>query len=163
MTTATAIDARAFRDAMGCFATGICVATTRDAAGAPVGVTVNSFASVSLDPPLVLFCLVKGAETLSAFRASGAFALTVLADDQQDLSSTFAFRPPAERWAGRSWETRKTGSPILPGGLAVMDCELHAEHDGGDHVILVGRVVDLASRKDGAPLLYFRGAYAALT
>ncbi|QJE72832.1 flavin reductase family protein [Aerophototrophica crusticola] len=156
------IDPRAFRDAMGCFATGICVATAPVPGGRPVAVTVNSFSSVSLEPPLVLFCLDKDSDRLAAFTAAQAFALTVLADAQQDLSMRFA-RPPFDGlWDGVATESWDTGAPILAGGLAAMDCALHAVHEGGDHLILVGRVLRLESRADGRPLLYFRGQYATL-
>lgn len=155
-------DARAFRDALGCFATGVCVASTRDAAGLPIGVTVNSFTSVSLDPPLVLFCLDRAADSLSAFLAADGFAISVLAADQRGVSANFAQRPTADRWAGLAAETLATGAPLIPGALAALDCRRHAVHDGGDHVILVGRVVALRSRADGRPLLYVRGAYGDL-
>lgn len=156
------IDPRAFRDAMGCFATGICVATTVAPGGQPVGITVNSFSSVSLDPPLVLFCLDREAESMSAFTSGPGFALTILSAEQQDVSIAFAFRPAEERWAGVRTEKWETGAPVIQGGLAAMDCALHAVHDGGDHVIVVGRVLRLGSRPDGAPLVYLRGAYRAV-
>ncbi len=155
-------DSRAFRDALGCFATGVCVAATRDRTGAPVGVTVNSFTSVSLDPPLVLFCLDRAAESLQAFLDSESFTVTMLAEDQREVSSNFALRPTAERWDGVSTAALVSGSPVIRGGLAALDCARHAVHDGGDHVILVGRVLSIQSRADGRPLLYFRGAYGAL-
>ncbi|WP_114393732.1 flavin reductase family protein [Oleisolibacter albus] len=156
------LDARAFRDALGCFATGVCVATTRTVDGRPLGVTVNSVASVSLDPPLVLFCLDREAESLAAFSQAPGFALTMLAEEQKPLSRAFAGGPPDERWAGVDPQYWETGAPVIPGGLASLDCIRHAMHDGGDHVILVGRVVRLWSRSDGRPLLYFRGGYNKL-
>jgi flavin reductase (DIM6/NTAB) family NADH-FMN oxidoreductase RutF len=155
------IEKRAFRDAMGCFATGICIASTIDADGKPVGVTVNSFTSVSLNPPLVLFCIDKRAESAPVFLAASSFSLAVLAADQQDLSTRFAVADQASRWVGVESNTWESGAPVLESGLAAMDCALHAVHDGGDHHILVGRVLRLSSRA-GAPLLYFRGAYASL-
>ncbi|MFC7332206.1 flavin reductase family protein [Rhodocista pekingensis] len=155
-------DARSFRDALGCFATGVCVATTRDIDGTLIGVTVNSFTSVSLDPPLVLFCLNRSAESLGAFERSDSFALTMLAEHEKHLSDGFARLPMPERWSAADFETWQTGSPVLTGGLAAMECVTHARHDGGDHVIMVGRVVKLAHRTEGRPLLYFRGRYDRL-
>jgi len=154
------IDQRAFRDAMGCFATGVCLATSKAGDGSPVGLTVNSFTSVSLDPPLVLFCLDKAADCLDVFTTASGFAITVLAADQQELSVRFAGHP--DRWAGVATEIWESGAPVVTGGLAAMDCARHAVHDAGDHVILVGRVLRLHSRPEGAPLLYFRGGYAGL-
>lgn len=156
------IDPRAFRDAMGCFATGICVATTVTREGQPIGLTVNSFSSVSLDPPLVLFSLDREAESFTAFTTAPGFAITILAADQRDVSVAFSSRPPEERWAGVRVETWESGAPVIQDGLAAIDCALHAVHDGGDHVILVGRVLRLSSRREGAPLLYLRGAYRTL-
>lgn len=154
------VDTRAFRDAMGCFATGICVATAFQGPDRPIGVTVNSFSSVSLDPPLVLFCIDRGAACSQAFLEGTGFGLSVLAADQQAVSATFASAPLAERWQGRK-EIWDSGAPILTGGLATLDCARHGVHDGGDHLIIVGRVLRLDSRP-GAPLVYFRGRYTAL-
>lgn len=156
------IDKRAFRDAMGCFATGICIASTVDPQGQPVGITVNSFTSVSLAPPLVLFCIDKRAESAPAFLSAPGFALAVLDAGHQDLSTRFAVADQASRWAGVEHSVWESGAPVLENGLAAMDCQLHGVHDGGDHHILVGRVLRLSSRA-GAPLLYYRGAYATLT
>lgn len=156
------IDTRDFRNALGGFATGITVVTTLDREGSPVGVTVNSFSSVSLDPPLVLFCLGRTAQSFPAFEAAPAFAINILADDQQELSGRFATRTLQDRWQGVAWERWETGCPILAGGLAALECDREAVYDGGDHVILVGRVRRLASRTDGKPLLYFRGQYGTI-
>lgn len=155
------IDTRAFRDAMGCFATGICVATAFQGPDRPIGVTVNSFSSVSLDPPLVLFCIDRTAACSQAFLEGTGFGLSVLADDQQALSTRFASAPLGERWQDRPVEIWDSGAPILTGGLATLDCARYGVHDGGDHLIIVGRVLRLESRP-GAPLIYFRGRYAAL-
>lgn len=156
------IDSRAFRNALGCFATGITVITTVEPDGTPVGVTVNSFSSVSLDPPLVLFCLGRASQSLAAFESAGAYAVNILADDQQDLSNRFANRNLQERWDGVAAERGVTGVPLLKGCLATIECDLDKMLDGGDHVILVGRVRRLESREDGKPLLYFRGGYKEL-
>jgi flavin reductase (DIM6/NTAB) family NADH-FMN oxidoreductase RutF len=155
-------DRRAFRNALGCFATGITVITTATDAGETFGLTANSFSSVSLDPPLVLFCLGKSSNNLDVFTSSGRFAVNVLAEGQRDLSVRFstAF---GDRWEGLAWETWETGAPILAGCLASMDCATEAVHDAGDHVIMVGRVRRLASVAEGKPLLYYKGDYAGIT
>jgi len=154
-------DRRAFRNALGCFATGVTVVTTVTDAGDPVGLTANAFSSVSLDPPLVLFCLDRASQNLAAFQASGRFAVNVLGDDQRDLSVRFS-TTIGDRWDGVAWEVWATGAPVLSGCLAALDCETEAVHEGGDHVIIVGRVKRLASVVDGKPLLYFRGNYATV-
>ncbi len=156
------LDPRALRDAFGCFATGITVITTVDADGTPYGMTANSFASLSLDPPLCLFCLDYKAMSFEAFHASGHFAVNVLGEDQEGLSANFARSQP-DKWNGVEYNSWQTGSPILPGCLANLECDTHAIHEGGDHVIVVGRVREMAYREDGSrPLLYYRGRYNAL-
>ncbi|AWK84807.1 flavin reductase family protein [Azospirillum thermophilum] len=161
-TVASPFDARSFRSALGCFATGIAVVTTLEPDGQPVGVTVNSFSSVSLDPPLVQFCLGRAAQSFAAFTAAPSFAVNILADDQEDLSVRFSRREQQERWGGVAVERWDSGVPILAGCLASLECDREHLFDAGDHVIVVGRVRRLASRPDGRPLLYFRGGYAAL-
>lgn len=162
MTAISPLDPRTFRDALGCFATGIAVVTTLEPDGTPVGVTVNSFSSVSLDPPLVQFCLGRAAMSFAAFTAAPSFAVNILADDQADLSVRFSRRDQQERWGGVAVERWDSGVPILAGCLASLECDMEHQFSGGDHVILVGRVRRLASRTDGRPLLYFRGGYANL-
>lgn len=156
------IDPRAFRDALGCFATGITVVTTLCPDGHHVGVTVNSFSSVSLDPPLVLFSLGRASHAFDFFVNGPAFAVNILADDQEFLSGRFSRRDLQDRWEGVGVERWDTGVPILTGCLANIECDREAVHDGGDHAIIVGRVRRLVSRVEGKPLLYFRGRYAAL-
>ncbi len=154
-------DPRTLRDALGCFGTGVTVVTTLDASTRPVGLTANSFTSVSLDPPLLLVCLAKSAGSLPAFEASGVFAVNVLHTGQQTVSGRFASRQE-DRFAATPWEAWDTGAPIVSRSLASFDCEKHAWHDAGDHVILVGLVrrVRFEPRRD--PLLYFRGRYRRL-
>lgn len=154
-------DQRAFRDTLGCFATGVCIVSAMGRDGRPVGLTVNSFTSVSLDPPLVLCCIDNRSESLGAFVESGGFSVAILGAEQQELSRTFATVPPQDRWNGIVPAIGEGGAPIIPGALATMDCARHASYDGGDHTILVGRVLRF-SRRDGAPLAYFRGGYATL-
>lgn len=151
---------RDFRDALGRFVTGVTVVTTRAADGKPVGVTINSFTSVSLDPPLVLFCLDVRSRCLPAFEACGGFAVHVLGADQRDWSVRFA--GGGDRWDGIGSTAWETGAPIIEGCLAVFECRLEAVHDGGDHTILVGRVIRLASGRNRRPLAYHLGRYTAV-
>lgn len=152
------LDQRQFRDVMGSFATGVAVVTTRHATGQPAGVTVSSFTSVSLDPPLILFCLEWTAETWPAFRDAGFFAVNILAEGQAALSSRFATMR-IDRWAGIDHEPGPHGCPLLPGIVGWVVCRKHAVHEGGDHAILVGQVEMLECDAARSPLLHFRGAY----
>jgi len=147
-----------FREVLGRFATGVTVVTTV-ANGRPIGLTANAFTSVSLDPPLVLFCLDRDFSDLDAFVQGECFAINILADDQKDHSVRFS-TSGADRFAELDFETWETGSPILPGAVASIDCQRHAVHDGGDHAIVIGRVLraDLVT-SDSAPLVFHRGAY----
>lgn len=152
-------DDRLFRDALGRFATGITVITCRDPqTGQLQGFTANSFSSLSLDPPLVLFSLRKQAQCLPAFLGSEAFAVNILAEDQVDLSARFASSDPG-RWEGLEHQTWSTGAPILPDMLASFECRTVSTHEGGDHVIFIGQVLALSMPREAPPLLYFRGAY----
>jgi flavin reductase (DIM6/NTAB) family NADH-FMN oxidoreductase RutF len=152
---------REFRNALGCFATGITVAASRTAGGELLGITANSFNSVSLDPPLVLFSLHRNAYSLKAFEEAGCFSINILSEGQRHVSDAFA-RALADKWAGVAFETWETGAPILTDALANFDCTTHSIHDGGDHMIFVGRVLRLRAMPEGRPLLYFRGAYHGL-
>lgn len=152
-------DSRAFRDALGCFATGVAIITARRADGEPEGITVNSFASVSLDPPLVLFSLDRKARCADCMLSADHYAVHVLSADQAELSRAFATKGGVP-WEQFDWHAGMTGCPILPGALATLECAVHARHDGGDHVILVGKVLSLR-HGEGDPLLYFRGRYRA--
>jgi len=156
------IEPRDFRDTVGCFATGITIITTVDADGSPVGLTANSFTSLSLDPPMVLFCLDYNVASFDAFKAGEHFAVNILSTGQQELSNRFAKSGP-EKWHGVAFDTWDTGSPILPGSLASMECKISSINKGGDHVIVIGEVVRMErAQGDVRPLLYFRGGYANL-
>lgn len=150
-------DERDFRTALGRFATGITVVTTTGPDGAPVGLTANSFSAVSLDPPLVLWCLGKNAGSMPAFRDCGYFAINVLEAGQRGLSHQFATRAE-DRFAGSGWQAGLGGAPVLPGCLARFECRMAEQYDGGDHTIFVG-VVERYCHKDGAPLLFNAGKY----
>lgn len=153
---------RDFRNALGCFATGITVMTTCDPDGKLVGITVNSFASVSLDPPLVSFCLDRNALSLNSFLAATHFGVNVLSEHQETLSAAFARSSAGDKFVGIRYEVGATGCPLLPDCLTHLECEREAAHLAGDHLIVVGRVVHLVQRAEGRPLLYFRGRYARI-
>lgn len=157
------LDERALRDAFGCYATGITVITTVGADGTLYGVTANSFTSLSLDPPLCLFCLDYRALSFEAFVSARHFAVNVLSEDQEVLATNFA-RSSADKWQGIPHEVWSTGCPILPECIANLECDTEAIHEGGDHVIIVGRVRRMRY-EDGhrRPLLYYRGRYNALS
>jgi flavin reductase (DIM6/NTAB) family NADH-FMN oxidoreductase RutF len=150
------IDGRTFRNTLSQFATGVVVATgCLD--GQPAGFAAQSFASLSLDPPLVAVCPSRTSTSWPKLRRSGSFCINVLSAQQRSVCEQFA-KPGV--FAPVPWRAGITGSPILDGVLAYIDCELAAEHDGGDHLIAVGRVVDLAiCDTNTAPLLFFRGTY----
>jgi flavin reductase (DIM6/NTAB) family NADH-FMN oxidoreductase RutF len=155
--TAPPFDQRTLRDAFGCFATGVTVVTGRAADGSRTGLTANSFTSVSLDPPLLLFCPANGASALPALRETGRFAINVLDLDGMAVAQRFAQRG-IDRFAEADWE-EWDGLPILSAAKAAFACELHAEHDGGDHRIIVGRVTRLGLDPARESLLYLHGRY----
>lgn len=155
------LDERSFRRALGCFATGVTVITARDGDDAPIGVTVNSFSSVSLDPPLVLFCLDKQTKSLDAFRA-GHFAINILSKEQRAVSVAFA-TPGRDKWRGVAYRRNEHGVPLIDGSLGQLECSLHEVVEGGDHFIFVGRVEKVSFDEDGEPLIYFRGGYADIS
>jgi flavin reductase (DIM6/NTAB) family NADH-FMN oxidoreductase RutF len=153
-------DSRSLRDALGEFATGVAVVTTRDADGRPVGVTINSFASVSLDPPLVLWSLGLKSPTLAAFESCSHYAVNVLAADQVEFSQRFS-QPMDDRFAGIGMEVGAGGTPLLPGCSAWFECRNEMRHPGGDHVILVGYVESFC-RESKPPLVFHGGRYREL-
>jgi len=154
-------DSRTLRDAMGCFATGVTVVTTLAANGEPVGLTANSFTSVSLDPPLVLVCLDKKASTLPAFGASKAFAINVLHIGQQPVSNLFASKG-VDRFANTDWTLWDQKAPIIENSLANFECMKRDEIEQGDHIVLVGEVVRARFEQRKDPLLYYSGKYRRL-
>jgi flavin reductase (DIM6/NTAB) family NADH-FMN oxidoreductase RutF len=156
-----AVDERAFRDALGRFASGVCVVTARHDDGRPVGVTISAFASLSLTPPLVLFCLGKATTHIETYRRSRAFAVNLLAEEQVRLSELFATQG-ADKFADTAGREGRNGCFLLDGCLAGLECTRVAAHDGGDHVILVGAVERIIVGQAARPLLRFRGRYARL-
>lgn len=145
----------AFRAALGQFATGVTIVTCAGSAG-PLGMTVNSFTSVSLDPPLVLWAPGRYSRRFDAFAGAEHYAIHVLAADQGAVASAFARE--AEAFDLCDWERSAEGVPLIAGCLASFECTKVAEHDGGDHAIIVGRVTAAAMR-EGAPLLFHAGTY----
>lgn len=154
-------DARTLRDALGCFATGVTIVTTTAADGSPIGLTANSFTSVSLDPPLLLVCIAKKAGSAATLKAASHFAVNVLQIGQQPASDRFA-RKSEDRFADTAWEPGETGVPVLKGSLSSFECAQDAVHDGGDHFILIGKVIKASFESRRDPLLYFRGKYRRL-
>ena len=154
-------DQRTLRDALGSFATGVTVVTCVDEGGDPFGLTVNSFTSVSLDPPLLLVCIARGARCAPALAAASHFAVNVLQTGQQPASIRFSTRDE-DRFGTTPWSCGEAGAPILKDSLGVFECERFAAYDGGDHHILVGRVVKASFDASMDPLLYFRGKYRRL-
>jgi len=154
------IDPRAFRQALGHFATGIAVVTARGANDAVIGMTMTSFNSVSLDPPLVLFSVARSAWSLPAMQSAKSYAVNVLDDAQQHISDRFA-RASSDKWADVNHRPGLHGAPLIEGALAHFECAPYASHDGGDHVIFLARVVSFSATQ-GEPLIFFRGRYCRL-
>jgi flavin reductase (DIM6/NTAB) family NADH-FMN oxidoreductase RutF len=152
-----AVTGEQFRRACGRFATGIAIASVLDAKGAPHGLTVNSFSSVSLDPPLILICLGHAVSAIHHFRTASHFGINILAEDQRAVSDRFS-RQREDRFEGVPWQPGITGVPLLPGVLAAIECAVYRIVPMGDHDILVGEMVHVQVA-DGEPLLHFSGRY----
>ena len=155
------IDSRAFRDALGLFPTGVCVVTTIDADHKAVGMTVNSFSALSLDPPLVLWCIQKESERFDTYCNAQGFGVSILAEDQQDLSDRYAQKEQYEMSSG-SYRIGRSGQAVLHQCLGSFECSLQQTIDGGDHIILLGEVLDMERRDDARPLLFYGGEYRQL-
>ncbi len=152
--------ARHFRDVLGRFASGVTVVTSISG-GVPVGMTCQSFSSVSLDPPLVLFVPARTSRAWPLMQRAGKFCVNFLGSDQAELSNTMASRG-VDKFAEVSWTpSPQTGSPLLEGSVGYVDCTIHAAHEGGDHYVVIGRVVDLAVGEAEKPLVFFQGKYAS--
>ncbi len=154
-------DPREFRNALGNFATGVTIVTTMSEDGEPVGLTANSFSSVSLDPPLVLFCLDRRSYSFAHFQASTHFVVNILSSEQADISNHFA-KPSVDKWHDVSFDICGVGCPAFTDALAVFECETQDIHEAGDHIIIIGKVESFRGRSDGEPLLYFRGRYGKM-
>ena len=147
-----------FRTALGMFATGVTIVTARTAEGEVIGLTANSFNSVSLDPPLVLWSLSRAAASLAVFAAGSHYAINVLAADQKVLAERFAMKG-ADRFSGVSFEQGAGGAPLLHGAAATFECFNRSRYEEGDHVIFVGEVERCTHRVGAAPLLFHGGRY----
>ena len=150
-----AFDRKELRRVMSHFATGVTVVTTHDGQGRCYGLTANAVCSVSLDPPLILVCVDKSAESYAAFDLSQAFVVNILGEGQEELSRRFAVSG-GEKFVGLPCRNGGTGAPILEGTLAYVECRVVAAHDAGDHTIYIGEV-ESADAAAGRPLLFFRG------
>ncbi|MHB1191411.1 MAG: flavin reductase family protein [Longimicrobiales bacterium] len=146
---------------MGRFPTGVTVVTARDGEGAPVGLTVNAFASVSLDPPLVLVCIDHASHSHDRLLSAGAFAVNVLSAAQDALARRFASDPSEGRFDGAAWGGGPGGAPVLEGVSAWLACTVEAAHEAGDHTIVVGRVHEAGVGTEEA-LAYYRGAFTTV-
>ena len=154
------IDAHSFRRACSKFATGVTIAAVMAPDGKPHGLTVNSFASVSLAPPLVSICIDHKAKDLEFFRQSASFGISILSQQQQQISNRFAARGE-NRFHNIAWHAGKSGAPLIDGALATFDCEVSQIVDAGDHAIFIGRVRAITD-EEGRPLLYFASGYQTL-
>jgi 3-hydroxy-9,10-secoandrosta-1,3,5(10)-triene-9,17-dione monooxygenase reductase component len=156
------VDPVTFRTALGHYASGLTIVSGLHAQG-PVGFTCQSFYSVSIAPPLVSFSVMRDSTTYPPMRATGRLAVNILAHDQRGLANQFA-RKGTDKWANVEWTETPAGSPMIQGALLCLDCEVHAEHEAGDHVVVIARVIGLQSAavQYPSPLLYFRGQYAHL-
>lgn len=147
-----------FRAALGRFATGVTIVTARAPDGTPVGLTVNSFNSVSLEPPLVLWSLSNTAQSMPVFQQCSHYAIHVLSVQQRDLALRFATRE-VDRWVGVEYSEAASGAPILPGAVAVFECANRSRYEAGDHVIYVGEVQRCEYSSTIRPLLYHGGRF----
>lgn len=155
-----AVDPAAFRAVLGRFCSGITVITALGPDG-PLGLTCQSFSSLSLDPPLVLFSPARTSVTWPRIRNVGRLCVNVLAEEHSRLSTAMA-RSGTDKFAGVGWDASPHGAPRLDGAVAWLDCVVEAEHDGGDHTIVVAAVHALSAGPAARPLLYYQGRYAAL-
>ena len=153
-------ETRDLRQALGSFPTGVTVVTAKDKDGSPVGFTANSFTSVSLEPQLILICIDKESFNIESFSKGGSFAVSVLSESQQHISTTFA-SPETDRFKNISWKSKTTGSPIISDSVAWFDCDTDNIIEGGDHLILIGKVREFGYNPQ-TPLVYLRGNYVNL-
>jgi flavin reductase (DIM6/NTAB) family NADH-FMN oxidoreductase RutF len=157
MTEPATFDSAKYRQVLGHFPTGVTVITAA-LDGTPVGMAVGSFASVSLDPPLVAFFAGHSSTSWPKIKAAGSFCVNILAEDQEEICRRFASKEE-DKFAGLGWHPAASGAPLLAGVLAWIDCDIDSVIDAGDHVCVLGRIRELEVGHDGAPLVFFRGGY----
>lgn len=149
---------REFRNCMGEFATGVCVVTAKNKNGTLYGVTINSFSSVSLEPPLVLYCIDKHADNYENIVNFESFNIHILSENQQDISNSFA-KPANVQWGDVSYEIDDNGNPIISNCNAFIKCKKYDTLDGGDHTVILGEVMSFNVESEGKPLIYYKGKY----
>jgi len=155
MTEEKIINNKDLRRALGCFPTGIAIVTTENEAGDPIGLTVNSFNSVSLDPPLIIWSISLSAPSINAFRYNKSFAVNILSSDQKDLCQKFS-TPSTDKFNGIAWEKSVMGVPLIIDSIAQFECITHATYPGGDHEIYIGRVINY-THNNKEPLILSKG------
>jgi 3-hydroxy-9,10-secoandrosta-1,3,5(10)-triene-9,17-dione monooxygenase reductase component len=153
----SSFDAAKFRQVLGHFPTGVTVITGLDD-GVPVGMAIGSFASLSLEPPQVLFCVGANSSSWPKIQSHGSFCVNILADDQEDVCRVFASKAE-DKFAEIGWKRSRNDNPLLDGVLAYIDCTIETVVESGDHAIVIGAVADLEVLHEGGPLLFFRGGY----
>uniref|UniRef100_A0AAU2JNJ4 Flavin reductase family protein n=1 Tax=Streptomyces sp. NBC_00049 TaxID=2903617 RepID=A0AAU2JNJ4_9ACTN len=153
------MDPASFREVLGTFASGITVVAALGEDGRPAGLACQSFASLSLDPPLVLLCVGTASTSWPAVRAAGRFGVSILAEEQRDVCRSLG-RRGGDKFDGVPWALSEHGAVRIPGALATVDCALETVHEAGDHYLVTARVLALTARDGGSPLLYFRSDYA---
>lgn len=161
--TTETFDTKAFRQALGCFPTGVAIVTTTNEGNSPVGITCNSFSSVSLDPPLVLWSLRTASKSLPIFQKARGFAINVLSGHQSEVSNRFASSEIKDKFAGVDYSTGASNTPLIDACIATFECRTVAQHKEGDHVIFIGHVEHFGHGQRYDPLIFCKGAYATLT
>ena len=158
------LESNILRDTFGCFTTGVCVVTVlaKSEGDKPRGITVNSFSSVSLDPPLLLWSLQNNSASYQYFAGCEKFAVNILSRDQQALSEYYARRSGEEGMLPEHYHRGKEGLPLINGAIAAFECHLETTYEAGDHQILIGRIKQVYTATDEPPLLFYRGAYHSL-
>lgn len=154
----SSLDERALREAFGHFATGVAIVTAAGEDSTPIGMTITSFNTVSLDPPLILFSIRRASRSLAALSRARGYAVNILRSDQVDLSGRFA-QHDGDRWEGVAYERGIHDAPLIGRALMTLECKAEQEYDGGDHVIFLGRLLRVGTPDQGEPLLFFRGRY----
>ncbi|MFT3929698.1 MAG: flavin reductase family protein [Spongiibacteraceae bacterium] len=157
----TIIDIQQFRNALGNFATGVCIVTVAPEAGVPIGMTINSFSSVSLEPPLVMWSIQCNSECFAVFESAERFAINVLSAEQQDLSREYS-RKGQHQLKAEHFYCGRSGAPLLHNALTVFECRSWARYPGGDHLILVGEVLQFSAQPAAPALGFFKGAYTEI-